>query len=201
MFNCIFILLFHDCSPEYKLQLSSSNLSPESWAAYWSQLAYFKESVSCGLMWYIQVSILHSGHLPGHITLECVKAHHPLTPFIYSEAVWLLNMFYPIKSSSDFVVVDCAVYPQLNIKWVHRLNSVLQKSEWTVHCAVNTSEYSSPSCPSFVFMQLCPQYLEPLHKITKFGISVHQRNKEIVSVPNLLCGSDPTTQQIMIKFH
>jgi hypothetical protein len=49
-------------------------------------------------------------------------------------------------------------------------------------------------------MQLCLQYLEPLHKVTKFGISGHQKNKEIVSVPNLLCGSDPTTQQIMIKF-
>ncbi len=43
--------------------------------------------------------------------------------------------------------------------------------------------------------------MEPLHKVTKFGISGRQRNGEIVSVPNLLRGSVPTTQQIMIKFH
>jgi hypothetical protein len=67
--------------------------------------------------------------------------------------------------------------------------------------AVNTLEYSSPSCPSSVFMQLCPQCMEPMNKVTNFGISGHKRNEEIVSMPNLLCGSDPTTQQIMIKFH
>jgi hypothetical protein len=45
--------------------------------------------------------------------------------------------------------------------------------------------------------------MEPLHKVTKFGINILscQRNKEIVSVPNLLCESEPKTQQIMIKFH
>ncbi len=142
---------------------------------------------------------MHSGHLPGHITLECVKAHHPLTQFIYSEAVQLFNIFYQIKSSSDFVVVDCAVYPQLN-GFIGQIQSFKFQGGQNI-VSVNTSQYSSPSCPYFVFMQLCPQNLEPLHKVTKFGISGCQRNEEIVSVPNLLCGSNPTTQHIMMKFY
>jgi hypothetical protein len=45
--------------------------------------------------------------------------------------------------------------------------------------------------------------MEPLHKVTKFGLNIssHQRNKEVVSVPNLFCGSEQTAQQILIKCH
>jgi hypothetical protein len=91
--NCMFILLHQNCPPESKLQLSSSILSLERGAAYWSQLAYFEELVASGLIWYIQVSLLHSGLLSGHLSLECMKAHHPLMPFIYSEADRLFNIF------------------------------------------------------------------------------------------------------------
>ncbi len=131
-----------------------------------------------------------------------MKANHPITPFIYSEADQLFNIFYQIKSSLDYVVVDCAVYPQLN-GLTGQIPSFKEKNG-QYSAAVNTSKYSSPSCPSSVFMQLCPQYMEPLHKVTNFGVNIsrsYQRNEEIVSIPNLLCGSKPTTQQIMIKFH
>jgi hypothetical protein len=120
-------------------------------------------------------------------------------PFTYSEADWLFNIFYRINSSLDFVVVDCAVYPQLN-----GLSGQLHSFKYQKYiAAVSTSKYSSPSCVSSVLMQLCPQYMEPLHKVTKFGIhtSSHQSNEEIVSLPNLLCGNEPTTQQIWIQFH
>jgi hypothetical protein len=185
----------------YRIQAPTAFKQFKPWelSSLLAHVAHFEKSVVSGLMWYVQVSILHSGHLPGHITLECVKAHHPLTPFIYSEAVQLFNIFYRIKNSSDFVIVDCAVYPQLNGFKGH-INS-FKKLDGQFAVSVNTSEYSSPSCPSFVLMQLYPQYLEPLHKVTKFGISGSQRKEEIVSVPNLICESVPTTQHIMIKFH
>jgi hypothetical protein len=45
--------------------------------------------------------------------------------------------------------------------------------------------------------------MEPLHKATKFGINIssHHRNEEVVSVPNLFCGSEQTAQQILITFY
>ncbi len=46
-------------------------------ASYWKHLTYFEQSVISGLIWYIQVSLVHSGHLPNNISLELVKAHHP----------------------------------------------------------------------------------------------------------------------------
>jgi hypothetical protein len=100
------------------------------------------------------------------------------------------------------VVVDCAVYSQLN-KLTGRIHS-FKKQNGQYIAAVNTLKYSSPSFQSSVFMQLCPQYMEPLHKVTKFEINIsrsHQRNEEIVSIPNSLCGSEPTTQLITIKFY
>ncbi len=110
-------------------------------------------------------------------------------------------MFYWIKSSLDFVVVYCAVYPQFNelTGQIHTFKK--QSGQYIV--AVNTSEYTSSRCPPSVLAQLCPQYMEPLHKVTKFGINIssYQRNKEVVSVPNQFCGSEQTAQQIMIKFH
>jgi hypothetical protein len=104
--------VFFDTDSE--LQLSFLNPNFQSRVAYWTQAAYFEESVVCRLIWYIQVSLLHSGHLRNNITLECMKAQHPLMPFIYTEAVCLFNIFYQVKNTPDFVVLDCAFYPQLN---------------------------------------------------------------------------------------
>jgi hypothetical protein len=102
--------VFFDTDSE--LQLSFLNRNFESWVAYWTQAAHFEESVVCGLIWYIQVSFLHSGHLCANITLECMKAQHPLMPFIYTKAVCLCNIFYQVKNTPDFDVLDCALYPQ-----------------------------------------------------------------------------------------
>jgi hypothetical protein len=69
--------------------------------------------------------------------------------------------------------------------------------------AVNTTECNSPTSSSSVVMQLCSQYMEPLHKVKNFGIinPGAQRSEEVVSLPNLLFGSDTKTPKIMIKFY
>ena len=86
----------------------------EGRAFYWKKVNYFEESVVWGLIWHIQVSLVHSGHLPNNRSLALVKAHHPLMPFIYSEAVRLFNIFYQNNFSSEIVVKDCTEYPQFN---------------------------------------------------------------------------------------
>ncbi len=69
--------------------------------------------------------------------------------------------------------------------------------------AVNSTECNSPTSLSSVVMQLCSQYMEPLHKVKNFGIINQgaQQSKEVVSLPDLLFGSDTRTPQITIKFY
>jgi hypothetical protein len=69
--------------------------------------------------------------------------------------------------------------------------------------AVNTKQFNSPSSPSSFIMQLCPQYMEPLVKVKKFGITNlgTLQSKEIVSLPNMFLSSDTTTPTITIKFY
>ncbi len=52
-------------------------------------------------------------------------------------------------------------------------------------------------------MQLCPQYMEPLVKVKKFGItnSGTLQSKEIVSLPKMFLSSNTTTPTITIKFY
>ena len=105
----------------------------EGRAFYWKQVTYSEESIICGLIWYIQVSLVHSGYLPNNISLALVKARHPLMPFIYSEAVCLFNIFYQNNISSEIVVKDCVEYPQLGgnrgqIQSYNRLDSILYES-------------------------------------------------------------------------
>jgi hypothetical protein len=127
-----------------------------------------------------------------------VKAQHPLIPFIYNEAVRLFKKFYQVKSSSDFVVLDCAVYSELN-GYTGRIQSLKhQNGQYTVAVNVNNTEFTS-------VIQLYPHYMEPLYKVKDFGItnSGAQQNEETVSLPNLLSGIDKTTPQITItiKFY
>ncbi len=191
--------MFFDTDSE--LQLSFLNRNFESRVAYWTQAAYFEESVVCGLIWYIQVSLLHSGHLNDNITIECMKAQHPLMPFIYTEAVHLFNIFYQVKNTPDFVVLDFALYPQLN-GYRGQIQSFNHRNGLFI-VDVNTTECNSPTSPSSVVMQLCSQYMGPLHKVKNFGMinPGAQRSKEVVSLPNLLFGSDTRTPQITIKFY
>ncbi len=70
--------------------------------------------------------------------------------------------------------------------------------------AVNTTECDSPTSPSSGVMQICFQYMEPLHKVKNFGILINpgaQWSKEVVSLPDSLFGNDTKIPQITIKFY
>ena len=132
-----------------------------------------------------------------------MKAKHPLMPFIYSEAVCLFSIFYQVRSMSEFVVLDCDVYPQLN-GYRGQIQSFKHQSGRFI-VTVNNTEFNSPSSPGSVVVQLCSQYMEPLHRVKNFGISNSgaQRSKEVVSLPNLVLfsNSQTTTFPIMTKFY
>jgi hypothetical protein len=132
-----------------------------------------------------------------------MNAKHPLTPFIYSEAVRLFSTFYQVRSMSEFVVLDCDVYPQLN-GYRGQIQSFKHQSGRFI-ATVNNTEFNSPSSPGSVVVQLCSQYKEPLHRVKNFGISYSgaQQSEEVVSLPNLVLfsSSQTTTFPIMTKFY
>jgi hypothetical protein len=130
-----------------------------------------------------------------------MKAPQPLMPVIYSEAVHLFNMLYQVKSCPEFVVLDCALYPHLNGYRGQIKSFNLQNGQYIV--AVNTTQFNLPSSPSSFVMQLCPQYMETLVMVEKFGItnSGTLQSKEILSLPNMFLSSDTTTLTITIKFY
>jgi len=170
-------------------------------AAYWSEVDKFEQSVISGLIWYIQVSLLHNGHLPNNTTSEHMKVPQSLLPYLYSEANRVFNMFYQEKNLHEFVVLDCEMYPHLN-GYRGRISSFNhQNGQYIV--TLNSSQFSSPSTPSSLVMQLYPQYMEPLAKMKKFGITIGGtlQTDEIVSLPNTLCASDTTRPHLKIKFY
>jgi hypothetical protein len=160
-------------------------------------MTYFEESVVLGLMWYIQVSLLHQGYFPDDSSFEYVKTEHPLMPFIYSEAVRLFTGFYQVKNSTDFIVLDCAVYPELNGYTGQIQSFIHQNGQYTV--SVKSTHATSTS----FIMQIHPQHMEPLHRVKDFGLNKLsiQESEEVVSLPNLLCGSDMSTPHIKIMFN
>jgi hypothetical protein len=143
-------------------------------------------------MWYIQVSLLHNGHLPDNSTSECMNAPQSLLPYIYSEAEHLFNVFYQEKNFHEFLVLDCALYPHLN-GYRGQISSFYYQN----------GQYIVTLTPSSLVMQLYPQYMEPLVKMKKFGITNAGtlQNKDIVSLRNTLCASDTTSPHITIKFY
>ena len=170
-------------------------------ATYWSEVDKFEQSVISGLIWYIQVSLLHNGHLPDNTTSERMKVPQSLLPYLYSEANRVFNMFYQEKNLHEFVVLDCEMYPHLN-GYRGRISSFNhQNGQYIV--TLNSSQFSLPSTPSSLVMQLYPQYMEPLAKMKKFGITIGGtlQTDEIVSLPNTLCASDTTRPHLKIKFY
>ncbi len=130
-----------------------------------------------------------------------MNAFQVLMPFIYSEAVHLFKMFYQVMSGPEFVVLDCALYPHLN-GYRGRIQSFnLQNEQYIV--AVNATQFNSTTSTSSFVMQLCPQYLEPLAKVEKFGITnlSTMESHEIVSLPNMFVSSDTKTPTITINFY
>jgi len=157
-------------------------------------MTHFEESVVMGLIWYIQVSLLHQGYFPDDASFECVKTDHPLEPYIYKEAVRLFTLFYQVKNSTDFIVLDC---PQLTGYTGQIQSFIHQNGQFTV--TVKTTQ-------SISTLQIHPQHMEPLHRVKEFGVLKLnllgiQQSEEIVSLPNLLYGSDMSTPYIKIKMN
>ena len=148
----------------------------------------------------IQVSLLLNGHFADNTSPDCMKAPQSLMPYIYSKAV-VFNKFYQVKNCHEFVVLDCALYPNLNGHRGRIKSFNHQNGQYIV--TVNMIQFNSPSSPSSLVMQSCPHYMEPLVKVKKFGITnaATLQSKEVVSLWNTLCASDTTTPHITIKFH
>jgi hypothetical protein len=98
-------------------------------------------------------------------------------------------------------VLDCALYPHLSGYRDQIQSFNLQNGQYIV--AVNATQFNSPTSTSSFVMQLCPQYLEPLVKVEKFGItnSGTMESHEIVSLPNMFVSSDTKTPTITINFY
>jgi hypothetical protein len=133
-----------------------------------------------GLIWYIQVALVHGGHLPDHFKSQSVQTYQPLSSIIYREAVHLFNIFYQVKNSLDVVVVDCPDYCQLNgltgkIKYFNT-----QTGQYAV--TFNTSGLCSTGSAS-VLVHLCPYNMEPLYQVAKLGLKVSSqvKDEEIIS--------------------
>jgi hypothetical protein len=109
-------------------------------------------------------------------------------------------MLYQVKSGPEFVVLDFALYPHLNGYSGQIQSFNLQNGHYIV--AVNATQFNSPTSASSFVMQLCPQYLEPLVKVEKFGItnSGTMESHEIVSLPNMFVSSDTRTPTITKYF-
>ena len=87
-------------------------------AAYWSEVQKFTQSVISGLIWYIQVSLLHGGLIPDDIATnisERMKVPQSLLAYLFSEASRIFSLFYQEKSLYKFVLLDCQMYPPFNI--------------------------------------------------------------------------------------
>jgi hypothetical protein len=130
-----------------------------------------------------------------------MNAAQVLMPFIHSKAVRLFKMFYQVKSGPEFVVLDCALYPHLNGYRGQIQSFKLQNGEYIV--AVNSTQFNSATFTSSFVMQLCPQCLEPLVKVEKFGItnSGTMESHEIVSLPKMFVSSNTKTLTIRINFY
>ncbi len=177
-----------------------TNSRIQNQAAYWSRLAYFEESVVYGLMWWIEVALVHGCHLPVHFNVLSVKTYQPLSSYIYREAVCLFNIFYWIKNSLDIVVVDCPDYCHLN--GLPGKIQCFNKQTGLYIVAINSSGHCS-SGSTTVIVHLCPYNMEPLYQVTEPGIkfSSQVKDEEVVSIPNIFSVSEATNSQICVKFH
>ena len=174
-------------------------------AAYWSEVQKFTQSVISGLIWYIQVSLLHGGIIPDDTTPETserMKVPQSLLPHLFSEASRIFSLFYQEKSLYKFVLLDCQTNPHLNGYRGHITSFNHQNGQYTV--SLNTStQVSWASTASSIVMQLYPHYMEPKAKFKKFGIKKinSMQYDEIVSLPNHLYPSDTSSPLLQIKFY
>jgi hypothetical protein len=120
-------------------------------------------------MWYIEVALVHGGHLPVHFNLQSMKTYQPLSSYIYREAVCLFNIFYRAKNSLDDVVVDCPDYCHLN--GLTGITQCFNKQTGQYVVAINSSG-DCLSGSATVIAHLCPNNMELLYQVTEPGIKM-----------------------------
>ena len=175
-------------------------------AAYWSEVQKFTQSVISGLIWYIQVSLLHDGLITDDITTdmsERIKVPQSLLPYLFSEASRIFTLCYQEKNLYEFFLLDCQVNPHFNGCRGQITSFNHQNGQYSV--TLQTSiQVSCASTSSSIVMQLYPHYMEPITKFKKFGIKKiksMQCEEIIVSLPNHFYVSDSSSPTLQIKFY
>ena len=181
-----FLYFFHFMTHTHELGIRAS---------YWKNFSYFHQSVISSLIWYIQVSLVHCGHLPGYVSLDDVKSHLPLVPFLLREAERLFKLHYQSNLSNKVIVRNCRDYPQLNDK----RGQIQFDNEHNQHYLV----VFESNIPNGTFaVHINSRYLELVYKIKKLGVTTPCQNQvDTVTVPNLFCCDNMTLSNISIKFH
>ncbi len=110
-------------------------------AAYWNEVQNFTQSVISGLIWYIKVSLLHSGlihdvTIPG--TFDLMKVPQALLPYLFSEASRIFKKYYQEKSLYKFVLLDCQTNPHFNGCMGHITSFNQQYGQYTISLDTST---------------------------------------------------------------
>ena len=174
-------------------------------AAYWNEVQHFTQSVISGLIWYIQVSLMHGGLIPDDTTpgtSDHMKVPQSLLPYLSSEASRIFSLYYQEKSLYKFVLLDCQTNPHFNGCRGHITSFNHQNGQYTV--SLDTSnQVGLASTSTSIVMNSYPHYMEPMAKLKKFGIKKinSMQCNEIVSLPNHLYPSDTSSPLLQIKFY
>jgi hypothetical protein len=164
----------------------TSNLRQLNQVNHWSRQAYFKEFVLGGLAWYIQVALVHSGHLSALFNLDQLESNHPLKFHIYREASRLYSMFYHQNHCSDFGVVDCVgVYLHMNELSGQIQSYNKQSGQYTVAIIPSETDTWTSNKDRFIAC-LFPHYMDPLQQSTKKDMinSSQEKDVMVVTLPN-----------------
>ncbi len=163
-----------------------SNLRQLNQVNHWSRQTYFEESLLGEFAWYIQVALVHSGHLSALFNLDQLESNHPLKFHIYREASRLFRMFYRQNHCSDFVVVNCVGVNQYMNGFSGQIQSYNKESgQYTVAIIPSetdtwTSNYDC--CIAYLF----PHYMDPLQQVAKNDMinSSQEKDVVVVTIPN-----------------
>jgi len=171
-------------------------------AAYWSEVQEFTKSVMSGLIWYIQVSLLHHGLITHDIATEMserIKVPQSLLPYLFSEASRIFKLCYQEKNLYEFVLLDCQVNPQLNGSRGQITSFNHHNGQYSVSLHTST-QVKCASTSSSIVMQIYPHYMEPMTKFKK-KIKSTQCDEIIISLPNHFYSSDSSSSNLKIKFY
>jgi hypothetical protein len=162
----------------------------------------FTESIISGLIWYIQVTLLHDGLITEDISTdmsERIKVPQSLLPYLFSEASRIFTLCYQEKNLYEFVLRDCQVNPHFNGCRGQITSFNHHNGQYSVNLHART-QVNCASTSSSIVMQLYPHYMEPMTKF-KEKIKSTQCDEIILSLPNHFYPSDSSNPNLQIKFY